>query len=262
MHRPLIQSEISFLKIGLDKHLICNDYFYRTDYPLMKPSYFGYMVNRLSPLITKCSNSRPPPFKLNHVYFDEILTIKDTGVSQFTPDLVLNNYLKLCKQQPPQFHDIKMHVDTNLYDYLSKTDLVQHDYNKSYRFDIPIESRFAIKVSVNKSKMFVNVGCTNDALPFTPNGIGQLQSLMGGVEVYLRLAAKSDYFIQPTGEWLVTNYHFNRDLEIDIPECRHTINYLREQATVYIHEQNKKKFLRYEKKITTPKTIDQMIEEF
>ena len=87
----------------------------------------------------------------------------------------------LCKQQPPQFHDIKLHVDTDLYDKLVLTDLTQHDYNKSYRLAIPSDPRFDIKVSVNKSKMFVDVGCTNDSLPYTPNGFGELQSLMGVV---------------------------------------------------------------------------------
>ena len=263
VHRSLRQSEISIIKTAYKKHTICNDYFYRTDYPSISSSYFYYLISTLKPIFTRCSNGKPSPYKLNRVYFDETLRIKDTGVSEFRPDLVLHNYLKLCKQQPPQWHDIKLLVETDLYDYLSKTDLKQGDYNKSYKFEIPIETRFAIKVSVNKSKMFINVGCTNNALPFTPDGVGELQSLMGGVRVYLRAAAQSsEFFTQPTGQWLVTYYHFNRDLEIDIPECRHTINFLREQATMYIHEHDDKKFLRYEKKITTPKTIDQMIEEF
>jgi len=184
-------------------------------------------------------------------------------VPVFQLDLVLDKYLKLCKQQPPQWHDIKLHVETDLYDYLSKTNLKQGFFNKSYQINVPINPRFAIKAIVNKAKMMIHVGCTNNALSFTPDGIGELQSLMGGVEVYLRAPAQSSgFFIQKTGEWLVTNYHFNQDLEIDVPDLSHTVNYLREHATIYIHEQNKKKFLRYEKKITTPKTINQIQEEF
>ncbi len=263
LHRPLTAGEISFVKIARDKHLICNDYFYNYDYPHMKNNHFRQVVHRLGSNIIKCTDTRPAAYRLNHVHFDELLTIKGTGVPKFRPDLVLDKYLKLCKQQPPQWHDIKLHVETDLYDYLAKTDLPQGDYNKSYQIDVPIYSRFAIKAVVNKAKMMLHVGCTNNALSFTPDGIGQLQSLMGGVEVYLRVHAQSsEFFIQPTGEWLVTNYHFNRDLEIDVPDLSHTINYLREHATVYIHEQNKKKFLRYEKKITTSKTINQIQEEF
>lgn len=262
IHRNLTKGEILFIKTARKKHLICNDYFSKSDFPHMKGGHYRQMIHQLSGIITKCCNSRPPYYKLNHVYFDETITIKDTGVPKFTLDQQLDKLLLLCKQQPPQFHDIKLHVKTDLYDKLLLTDQIQHDYNKSYRLRILSDPRFDVKVSVNRSKMFVNVGCTNNALPFTPNGVGELQSLMGGVVTYLRLAAKSDFFYQPTGEWLVTNYHFNHDLEIDVPECRHTINYLREHSTIYIHNYNNKKVLRHEEKITPAKTINEMIQEF
>lgn len=261
--RRLTSTEISFIKTAYNKHTVCNDYFYRTDYPSMKPSYFSYMINTLSPIFTKCSNFRPPPFKLNRVYFDETLTIKGTGVSVFRLDQQLNTLLLQCRQQPPQFHDIGIHVDSNLYDKLLLTDLKQNHYNKSFSLTIPIDPRYEIKVSVSKSKMFVNVGCTNNAFPFAPEGFGDLQYLLGGMVVYLTIETRTKFFVQPIGDWLITNYHFNKDLEIDIPECRHTINYLREHATIYIHNlKDKKKFLRYEEKRTPHQTINQIREEF
>lgn len=227
----------------------------------MKQDHFRQMIHQLSGIITKCCNSRPPYYKLNHVYFNETITIKDTGVSQFTLDQQLDKLLLLCKQQPPQFHDIKIHVDTDLYDKLCLTDLKQGDYNKSYSISAPVDPRFDIEISVNRSKMFVNVGCTHNALPFSPVGFGELEFLMGKMTAFLVGKAHSEFFTQPIGEWLITNYHFNRDLEIDVPECRHTINYLREHSTIYIHNYNNKKVLRHEEKITPAKTIDEMIQE-
>ena len=263
MHRDLTDGETRFIKTGLDKHLICNDYFSRFDYPRMKQVSFRQMINQLSPIITKCCNSRPPYYKLNHVHFDETLTIKGTGVSKFTLDQQLHNFLLLCKQQPAHFHDIKMDVESDLYDKLLLTDETQDHYNKAYSIPVPIDPRFEIKVSVSRSKMFVNVGCSNNPLPFSPAGFGELDFLMGGMIVYLTGIAKSKFFKQRIGEWVMTNYHFNHDLEIDVPECRHTINYLREHSTIYIHELNNKKFLRHEEKRTPAKTIDEIIlEEF
>jgi len=262
IHRELTKHELSFIKTALDKHSICNDYFTRHDYPSMKQSHFRKMINILSPIIIKCSNSRPPLYKLKHCYFDETVTIKGTGVSKFTLDHQLDNYLKLCKQQPPQFHDIKMHVESDLYDKLLLTTEKQGDYNKAYSLSVPINPRFEIKVSVSKSKMFVNVGCTDNALPFSPVGFGELEFLMGGAVQYLRLLVGSQFFTQPIGEWFVTNYHFNHDLEIDVPECRHTINYLHEHSTIYIHELKGKKFLRHEEKRTPAKTINEIQAEF
>jgi len=263
MHRGLTKTELDFINTAIDKHRICNDYFTRHDYPHLRQNHFRQMIHQLSPIIIKCCNSRPPYYKLKHIHFDETLTIKGTGVSKFTLDHQLNNYLLLCKQQPPQFHDIKMHVTTNLYDKLLLTTLEQGDYNKAYSLSIPTDPRFDVKVSVSRSKMFVNVGCTDDALPFSPAGFGELQFLMGEAVDYLKYqVAQSEFFKQPIGEWLVTNYHFNHDLEIDVPETRHTINYLRDHSTIYIHNLNNgKKFLRHEEKRTPAKTIDDIIKE-
>jgi len=262
MGNNLTKAELSFIKTAMDKHLICNDYFTRHDYPDMKQSHFRYMINKLSPIINKCSNSRPPYYKLKHVYFDETLTIKGMGVSNFTLDHRLNNALLLCKEQPPHFHDIGLDVVTNLYDKLLLTDEKQGDYNKAYSLSIPIDPRFDVKVSVSKSKMFVNVGCTDNPLAFSPAGFGELDFLLGGAVIYLAHAiTKAEFFTQPIGEWVLTNYHFNHDLEIDFPECRHTINYLREHSTIYIHNLDGKKYLRHEEKLTPKKTIDEIIQE-
>ena len=262
VHRSLRQSEISIIKTAYKKHTICNDYFYRTDYPSISSSYFYYLISTLKPIFTRCSNFKPSPYKLNRVYFDETLRIKDTGLPTFTLDQQLHNYLLMCKQQPPQFHDIALEVTTDLHDKLLLTKLKPNFHNGGYVIPVPIDARYSITATVYKRKMFVNVGCTNNTLPFSPAGFGELDFLMGGMIVYLTTEYKSEFFVQPIGEWIQTNYHLNYDLEIDIPECRHTINYLREHATIYIHEQDKKKFLRYEKKITTPKTINEIQEEF
>jgi len=263
MGRPLRQAEIPIIKTAYDKHTICNDYFYRADYPSISPSYFWNLTSTLKPILTRCSNFKPSPYKLNRVYFDETLRIKGMGVTPFTLDLDFDKIIKQCKQQPPQFHDIAINVVTDLHDKLLLTERVPNFYNKGYSIDVPVDPRYDVKVNVNHSKMFVNVGCTNNAFPFTPEGFGNLQFLMGKMVDYLSNGiAKADFFTQPIGEWILTRYHFNHDLVINVPEFRHTINYLREHATLYTHKFDQKTVWRYEENRTDPKTFNQIQEEF
>ena len=262
IHRALTQSEIHFIKKAYDINVVSNHYWSRFDFPHMNQGNFRKMVCKLKPLITKHINSRPPFYKLNRVYFDELVTIKDTGVTPKTVDLDFDKLLFKCKQQPPFFHDIRLHTRTDLYEKLLNTSHKLNSHNKAYVIPVPVDPRFTVKVNVNKSKMFLIVGCPVKGIPFSPDGFGQLSFLMGKTVTYLRYYAGSEFLSEPIGNWVLTYYHLNHDLIIDSTLHHHTINDLTNQSQLYIKRYDDNKVLRYEDQISSPQTINEIQQEF
>ena len=239
-------------------HSWCNE-----DFPRYSKNYFRQIKHKLSPIITKVIEGRPSFYKLNHTYIDESLTIKDRGVDHFRPDLDFIKILTELKQQPVQWHDIRIETRSNLYDYLKITHKV-NSHNGAVTIVIPTDSRFSVKVNVYKTKLCYMIGCSNNPLPFSPDGIFELGVLIGKTLEFLALRAKSDFIYEPVPNWLVTYYHFNRDgVIIDTPLHHHTITDLQKNTVFYLKtfDDGTKRF-RYEEHISSPKTINESQEEF
>lgn len=234
----------------------------KEDFPRLSKNYFRQIIFQLSPIITKVIDGRPSFYKLNHTYIDESLTIKDRGVDHFRPDLDFIKILSELKQQPVQWHDIRIETRSNLYDYLKITHTL-NSHNKAITITIP-DPRFSIKVNVNKTKLFYMIGCSDSPLPFSPDGIFELGVLIGKTLDYLKYYSGADFIYEPVPNWLVTYYHFNRDgVIIDTPLHHHTITDLQKNTVFYLKkfDDGTKRF-RYEEHISSPKTINEIQEEF
>ena len=262
MHRRIPAYQERFIRDVYDFQKITGHSWCNEDFPRYSKNYFRQIKHKLSPIITKVIEGRPSFYKLNHTYIDESLTIKDRGVDHFRPDLDFIKILTELKQQPVQWHDIRIETRSNLYDYLKITHTL-NSHNKAITITIP-DPRFSIKVNVNKTKLFYMIGCSDSPLPFSLDGIFELGVLIGKTLDYLKYYSGADFIYEPVPNWLVTYYHFNRDgVIIDTPLHHHTITDLQKNTVFYLKtfDDGTKRF-RYEEHISSPKTINEIQEEF
>ena len=108
------------------------------------------------------------------------------------------------------------------------------------------------------------IGCSQSPLPLSPDGLLELGVLVGKTLEFLALKVQSDFICEPFPNWLVTYYHFNKDGKIiDTPLHHHTITDLQKNTVFYLKkfDDGTKRF-RYEEHISSPKTINEIQEEF
>lgn len=264
MRRSIPHYQQKFIRLAYDFQNLTGKTWCRYDFPHMKGGYFRQMMFQLSGVITKIVSGRPAFYKLNHTHIDESLTIEYRGVTPKTIDLDFQKLLSNLKQQPPQFHDIRAETRTDLYENLLNTSHKLNSHNKAFTITIPSDSRFAIKVNVYKTKMLVMVGCSQRPIPYSLEGFGELQFLLGKVVNYLTYFSGGGFIHEPIGDWMIKYYHFNRDgIIIDTPIHNYTITELQNHSVLYLKkfEDGTKRF-RYEEHISSPKTINEIQQEF
>jgi len=261
MRRSLTNAEKNFIRAANDIQNITGLSWSRYDFPHMRQGHFRQMVYQLSHIITQTMSGRPPFYKLNHTHIDESLTIKDTGLPNYSIDHELDLLLFRCKQQPPTFHNIRLHTLTDLYYKLPDTFTI-NKHNKSYSFPVTVDLKFPITVSVSKLKMFVMIKCPPRGIPFSTVGFNDLIILVGKLLHNLRLKTESEFLYQPIGDWVLSNYDFAKDLKIDSQYHKHTINELQNQSKYYFKRYEGQNHLRYENLVTSTKTINDIQEKF
>ena len=261
MHRSIPKYQQNFIRLAYDFQNITGRSWCNEDFPRMSKDYFRQMRFQLAQIITQTIPGRPGFYKLNHTHIDESLTIKDTGLPINSIDHELDLLMFRCKQQPPTFHNIRLHTMTDLYYKLPDTFSI-NKHNKSYSFPVTVDLKFPIIVNVSKLKMFVMIKCPPRGIPFDTAGFNELILLVGKLLHNIRLQTDEEFQYEPIGDWILSNYDFAKDLKIDSQYHKHTINDLQNQSKYYLKRYEGQNHLRYENLVTSTKTINEIQQEF
>jgi len=261
MHRDIPQYQQNFIRKAYDFQNLTGKCWSRHDFPHLSQLSFRQMMFRLSQVITEVIPGRPPFYKLNHTHIDESLTIKDTELPQNSIDHELDLLMFKCKQQPPTFHNIRLHTLTDLYHKLPDTYSI-NKHNRSYSFPVTVDVNFPMTLNISKLKMFVMIKCPPYGIPFTHEGFNDLILLVGKLLHNLRLKTESEFLYEPISDWVLSNYDFAKDLKIDSQYHKHTINDLQNQSKYYLKRYEGQNHLRYEDLVTSTKTINDIQKEF
>jgi len=262
--KSFTKTEKIFLKDCYKINTINKSYFTRYDFPTFTPEKFRNLVSRLKFCIIRAINSRPPHFILDGLKIDN-LTIEDTGLGKVKPDF--ENELERLSHQPPFIHDLDIQVKTlQLYEKLASNGVTPNKQNKGITIkNLPIISTKVTATAIiwSNGLLQLKLGCTYHPILYSLKGWLNVDSYCSQVMQILQGLANDVIFIPPTTDWIVTEYHFNKDgVILTNPIHHYSIARLAEHAQIYTKKlENGKTVLRYEKKETPNKTIEELINE-
>lgn len=253
-------TELTFLKDCYKINTIGKEYVTRLDFPSFSMGKFKNLAFRLSFCLIKVINSRPPQYLLDGISIGNV-TIKNTKLGKIKQDFE-KEILRL-KIQPPFIHDIKLTVKTSeLYDKLASNG---HKINKSNKGitvkDLPLNSKISANVTVYPNgTLLIHLGCTYHPIQYSTQGWLEVNAVCSKIESLLQSLANHAFICQPTYDWLVTTYHFNKDgVIIDDPIHHYSIARLSEHSQIYTKKLENDQFvLRYEEKAIPNKTIKEL----
>lgn len=256
-------TEKSFLHDCYKINTIRKEYVSRLDFPSFSQSKFRNLTCRLSFCLVNVVNTRPPQFLLDGISIGNV-TIKDTQLGKIKQDF--EKELQRLKTQPPFIHDIKLKVKTSkLYKNLVSSGLTPNKSNKGITVkELPLNSKVTATCTVYPNgTLLIHLGCTYHPIRHSMYGWLEVNSICSKVESLLSSLSNHQFVCQPTSDWLVTYYHFNKDgVIIDSPIHHYSISRLAEHSQIYTKNlENGKTALRYEEKVTPMKKIKELLDE-
>ncbi len=251
------KTEKEFLKAVYKINTIGKEYASREDFRTFSKEKFSNLACRLKFCLIKVINSRPPQYLLDGISIGNV-KIKDTELGKIKSDF--DRELLRLKTQPPFIHDIKLMAKTSeLYEYLIKNGATPNKSNKGITVnELPLNSKISTSCTVYPNgTLLVHLGCTYYPIQYSIQGWLEVNSICSKIEILLVTLINHQFICQPTSDWIVTYYHFNKDgVIINSPIHHYSIARLSEHSQIYIKKmKNGDKVLRYEEKITPNRTI-------
>ncbi|MGY5148643.1 MAG: hypothetical protein ACW9W3_01100 [Candidatus Nitrosopumilus sp. bin_68KS] len=120
--------------------------------------------------------------------------------------------LEDVKSQPAAIHDLKFTFETNLHEQLKKMGYAEDSTNKGIKIDFPsFDSNIVVKGFVYRTKIQLDLGCSYKPFVYDLSGTLNLCSILGQIQLYLRLISHHDTRIPSISSWIITHYHFAKD---------------------------------------------------
>ncbi len=125
----------------------------------------------------------------------------------------MDEILKSVKGQPPMVHDLKINFKSNLHSILEKKGHAVSTSNKRICLDRwPLGHSVHATISVYPKTVQIDVGCTLNAIIYDISGAQRFLIMLGRVyQIIVMYAQSDDLFMSQPQEWMITNYHFNKD---------------------------------------------------
>ena len=116
----------------------------------------------------------------------------------------------------PAIHDIKIKFTSDLHQYLSKNNFTQNPCNKGIYIEIPTAVKnFVIKAHVYPETTHIDIGCTFDPIPYTPDGVTIFSSMLHHIREILLRASNDKATVPFTDDWVITQRHFGKDGSVE-----------------------------------------------
>jgi len=184
------------------------DYSY---FPELSQGKFRQNINRLGDLIVKTVNSRPCSYKIKG--FKVYGTRDDVTLEGMGVGINMEEILHDVRFQPPKLHDIKINFKSNLHSILLKKDFKKDPTNSRISLGKwNLQEHVYVNVSVYPETVQLDISCSGKPIIYDLDGAQEFSAMLG--RIYQNFVAYSLHYnpnIPRTGNWLVTNYHFNRD---------------------------------------------------
>ncbi len=174
----------------------------------MSRGNFRQTIHKLSPLIEIVNKSNPCLYKLKGAAIrknPQRITNHPTGDKMI-------QFLKGLRQKTPQIHDIKGKFPSNVHKCLCSRGEIPHKQNKGFRLSFRLDYNILAKVQIYPHTVQFDLGCSNDPLVYDISGIIQLVSVLSQLKTFLSLHSDGRCGFPPIDEWIITHYHFGKDL--------------------------------------------------
>ncbi len=184
------------------------DYSY---FPEISQGKFRQNINRLGDLIVKTVNSRPCSYKIKgfKVYGTrDDVTLEGMGVGTNMEEI-----LREVRFQPPKVHDIKINFKSNLHFILEKENYKVDPRNKRISLgEWNLQEHVYVNVSVYPDTVQLDIACSGKPIIYDIDGAQEFNAMLGRIyQIIMFHAMPYNLIMSRTGEWKITNYHFNRD---------------------------------------------------
>lgn len=190
-----------------------DEYFCRHDFPKLTRGNYRQLIFRLRPMLV-CEIKGNPcyyRFKEEKTSFDrDDLTLEGMVVGT-NMDKILRN----VRIQPPAIHDIKLKFPSiQLHPYLSKIGNYKvNPQNKGiFLPQNKIERHIVADIAIYPKTTVIDIGCTYKPIVYDITGALKLVGILQ--EIYSSLIFDTNGEVEDIPHplnWIVTNYHFNRD---------------------------------------------------
>jgi len=190
-----------------------DDYFCYADYPELTEGNYRQLILRLRPILVCEIKGKPCYYRFR----DEKTTFDrdDLTYEGMVVGTNMDKILRDVKIQPPAIHNIKLMFSTKqLYPQFIKTGKYNVDPHNGGVFlpKVRIERHIEASVTLYPSKTIIDIGCTYKPIVYDTKGALKLIGILQQIYSSLIIDTNGEALDIPHPlNWIVTNYHFNRD---------------------------------------------------
>ena len=182
-----------------------------TDFREISRGNFRQLIYRNKDKIVRTNRSTFCSYKLKGYKTrgrGEDVTLGGMGVGSNMEEI-----LRSLRGQPAMVHDLKIKLESDLHSYLKSQRFHVFPSNKRISLgSYPLGHYIHANISVYPKTVHIDVGCSRNAIIYDTSGALNFLTMLGRLYQILFKSAQSEYVVIPEPlEWMITNYHFNRD---------------------------------------------------
>ncbi len=259
--RHYTQRQKKFLEKCLEFHYDYGLAFSHLDFPNMSKGNFRQTIHKVKPMIEIVQKSKPCLYKIKRAPIRKDLP----KITDHPTGDIMIRILKKLREKKPYIHDIKGKFYSTMHKVLCNQGKIPHKKNKGFQLLYRLDYNISCKIQIYPQTVQFDLGCTNGPLAYDISGIIQLISVLSQLKSRLFWYSKFRAGFPPIDEWIITHYHFGKDLPEDYSGQAYHMTFA-EVATGFVRfysksQSTKSVIHRFEQVKTPNSTLNQEIDK-